>query len=134
VARDRKLAAPAAPNRLPAEPPPNAAPISEPLPCCSNTSTMMVSAEITCTTSTPVRIKDISCSRSTGRTGPIAGPVRPGHYLSCWLPVGPDGSRGLRDAREFGRVERRPAHQAAIDIGHGEQAGGVGGLDAAAVQ
>ena len=36
--RDRKLAEPAAPNRLPDEPLPNAAPMSAPLPCWSSTS------------------------------------------------------------------------------------------------
>ena len=35
--RDRKFAEPAAPNRLPDEPLPNAAPMSAPLPCCSST-------------------------------------------------------------------------------------------------
>ena len=35
VVRDRKFAEPAAPNRLPDEPLPNAAPMSAPLPCCS---------------------------------------------------------------------------------------------------
>ena len=38
VVRDRKLADPAAPNRLPDEPLPNAAPMSAPLPCWSSTS------------------------------------------------------------------------------------------------
>jgi hypothetical protein len=37
VVRDRKFAEPAAPNRLPDEPLPNAAPMSAPLPCWSST-------------------------------------------------------------------------------------------------
>ena len=37
VVRDRKLADPEAPNRLPDDPLPNAAPMSAPLPCCSST-------------------------------------------------------------------------------------------------
>src|SRR5437870_13689713 len=50
VVRDKKLAAPLAPNRLPEAPPPNAAPMSAPLPCCSRISTMMATAQITWTT------------------------------------------------------------------------------------
>jgi hypothetical protein len=37
VKRDRKLAEPDAPNKLPDAPLPKAAPMSAPLPCCSNT-------------------------------------------------------------------------------------------------
>ena len=37
VVCDRKFAEPDAPNRLPDEPLPNAAPMSAPLPCCSST-------------------------------------------------------------------------------------------------
>jgi hypothetical protein len=44
VDRDKKFAAPEEPNRLPAEPLPKAAPISAPLPCCSNTNTIMANA------------------------------------------------------------------------------------------
>ena len=47
VARLRKLAEPAAPNTLPAEPLPNAAPMSAPLPCCKSTSTRMAAAATT---------------------------------------------------------------------------------------
>ncbi|CFN83139.1 Uncharacterised protein [Bordetella pertussis] len=62
VVRDRKLAAPVAPNRLPAEPLPNADPMSAPLPCCSRTRTMIASADTTWTTSRTVSIKDITDS------------------------------------------------------------------------
>src|ERR1700746_2623091 len=47
VERDRKLADPLAPKRLPEAPPPNAAPMSAPLPCCSRISTMTETAQIT---------------------------------------------------------------------------------------
>src|SRR5690625_5431678 len=49
VARDEKFAAPAAPNTLPAEPAPNAVPMSAPRPCCRSTRPITDSAEITCT-------------------------------------------------------------------------------------
>jgi len=51
VVRDRKLALPLAPNRLPDEPLPNAAPMSAPLPCCRSTNAQIASATPTCTTS-----------------------------------------------------------------------------------
>src|SRR6266478_4211748 len=47
VERERKLADPLAPNRLPEAPPPKAAPMSAPLPCCSKINTMMEIAQIT---------------------------------------------------------------------------------------
>jgi hypothetical protein len=50
VAWERKLAEPLAPNRLPEEPDPNAAPISAPLPCCNNTRRITAKAEIICNT------------------------------------------------------------------------------------
>jgi len=49
VERDRKFALPVAPNKLPEEPLPNEAPMSAPLPCCTSTSPIMVSAERICT-------------------------------------------------------------------------------------
>ena len=49
---DMKLDEPVAPNRLPEAPEPKAAPMSAPLPCWSNTSAIIVNAEITCTTTT----------------------------------------------------------------------------------
>src|SRR5690242_10188999 len=48
VERDRKLALPVAPNRLPEAPLPNDAPMSAPLPCCSSTSPIMASAVTIC--------------------------------------------------------------------------------------
>ena len=44
---DRKFDEPVAPNKLPDAPEPKAAPISAPLPCCSKTNPMMVSADKT---------------------------------------------------------------------------------------
>ena len=45
VVRDKKLAPPVAPNKLPELPEPNAAPMSAPLPCCISTSPIMANAE-----------------------------------------------------------------------------------------
>ena len=50
VVRLMKLAEPEDPKTLPADPLPNAAPMSAPLPCCSNTRTMMLRAASTCNT------------------------------------------------------------------------------------
>jgi hypothetical protein len=49
---DMKFDEPVAPNRLPDAPEPKAAPMSAPLPCCSNTSAMISNADKTCTTTT----------------------------------------------------------------------------------
>jgi len=49
VERDRKLALPVAPNKLPEEPLPKEAPMSAPLPCCTSTRPIMTSAERICT-------------------------------------------------------------------------------------
>src|SRR5439155_16163925 len=57
VVRERKLAAPEEPKRLPAEPLPKAAPMSAPLPCCSSTSTTMLTAARMWNTSTNVCIR-----------------------------------------------------------------------------
>ena len=57
VERDRKLALPVAPNRLPDAPLPNEAPISAPLPCCTSTSPIMTSAESICTATTRLNRK-----------------------------------------------------------------------------
>src|ERR1035437_8878462 len=54
VLRLRKFAEPLEPNRLPAEPVPNAAPMSAPLPCCINTRPINTTAVKTCTTQTNV--------------------------------------------------------------------------------
>ncbi len=50
VVRDKKLADPVAPNKLPDAPLPNAAPMSAPFPCCSKTSPMTPNADNNCTT------------------------------------------------------------------------------------
>jgi len=49
VLRDKKLALPEAPNRLPELPLPKAAPMSAPLPCWMRISPTMPSAESICT-------------------------------------------------------------------------------------
>ena len=46
VERDRKLALPEAPNRLPEAPLPNDAPMSAPLPCCTSTKPIIAMAEM----------------------------------------------------------------------------------------
>jgi hypothetical protein len=52
VTRLKKFADPLDPNKLPDDPPPKAAPISAPLPCCINTSPITPRAASTCTTKT----------------------------------------------------------------------------------
>lgn len=49
---DMKFEEPVAPNKLPEAPEPKAAPISAPLPCCSNTKAIIAKADNTCTTTT----------------------------------------------------------------------------------
>src|ERR1700739_3120133 len=67
VVRDRKLAEPLAPKRLPEAPLPKAAPMSAPLPCCSRIRTIIDTAQMT-----GVRIKKhsapaIECSPDSSR-------------------------------------------------------------------
>jgi hypothetical protein len=50
VVWDKKFAEPLAPNKLPEEPDPKAAPMSAPLPCCNKTKRMTARAETTCNT------------------------------------------------------------------------------------
>ena len=57
VVRDRKLALPEAPNRLPDAPLPKAAPMSAPLPCCIRIRPTMASADTICATSTRFKTK-----------------------------------------------------------------------------
>ena len=52
VDRDRKLALPVAPNRLPDAPLPNEAPMSAPLPCWISTRPIITSAAMICSAST----------------------------------------------------------------------------------
>ncbi len=66
VLRLRKLAEPLDPNRLPADPEPNAAPISAPLPCCMSTNPISTTAVKTCTTQINVSTLAPDCS---GRAG-----------------------------------------------------------------
>src|SRR6185503_2860876 len=112
VARLRKFAEPVAPNTLPEAPPPNAAPMSAPLPCCSSTSPMMPSAAITCTTSNKVSIS-LSLKRL------------------CVCQAAPGG---LADRYEFLGHQRRSADQSAVDVWHCEQLARIRRLYAAAVQ
>lgn len=46
VMRERKLALPEAPNKLPELPEPKAAPMSAPLPCCTRIRPIMINAEM----------------------------------------------------------------------------------------
>ncbi len=55
VVRDKKLALPLAPNRLPEPPLPKAAPMSAPLPCCTKIRPIMPSAVSICTARTMVK-------------------------------------------------------------------------------
>ena len=55
VVRDKKLALPLAPNRLPEPPLPKAAPISAPLPCCTRIKPIMASADSICMARTMVK-------------------------------------------------------------------------------
>ena len=52
---DRKFDEPVAPNKLPEAPEPKAAPMSAPLPCCTSTRPIMVSADSTWTTTIILR-------------------------------------------------------------------------------
>src|SRR5205807_6112392 len=109
VVRDRKFAEPLAPNRLPEAPLPKAAPTSAPLPCWSSTRPMMQSATTTSTMRISVNQKSILHS-------PELSPRR------------------SADRDKVLCRERSPTDQAAVDVGHREQLGGVAGLDAAAVE
>src|SRR5512139_3143602 len=112
VERDRKLALPLAPNRLPAEPLPNDAPMSAPLPCCTSTSPIIVSAVSSWTTSTMfIRI-----------------------CMDVFSSSIPDSARRATDGDEVGRLQRRAADQSTVDVGLCEQRRRVVGLDAAAVE
>src|SRR6187402_732262 len=67
VLRDRKLALPLAPNRLPEPPLPNAAPMSAPFPCCTRIRPIMPSAESICTARTMVNTTFISTPKLIAR-------------------------------------------------------------------
>src|SRR5882672_4212802 len=115
VVRERKLAEPLAPNRLPEAPLPKAAPTSAPLPCWRSTRPMMHSATMTSMTRIRVNQKSMflpfrSCS-------------------ACDL-----AARGRADRDEILGHERRAADQSSVDVGHREQIFRVPGLHAAAVE
>src|SRR6266571_15008 len=97
-----------APNRLPEEPLPKAAPTSAPLPCWSRTRPMMQSAMMTSTMSVKVNQKSMLYPSELS--------------LRCGA-----------DRDEVLRRERRPADQPAVNIGHRKQLRCIAGLDAAPV-
>src|SRR6185369_13869000 len=114
VVRDRKLALPLAPNRLPELPLPNAAPMSAPLPCWTRMSPIMPRAVSICTARTAVSNTFI--------------PLTP---IFLWRPR---LARGGDDLQEIGRLERRAPDQPAVDIRLRQQRRGVGCGHAAAVE
>ena len=67
VARLRKVALPRAPNREPEAPPPNAAPVSAPRPCCSSTRPMMLSDSSSAVTRRVVYIELFSHGLADGQ-------------------------------------------------------------------
>src|SRR6266404_4536671 len=109
VVRDRKLAEPLAPNRLPEAPLPKAAPTSAPLPCWSRTRPMMKSATTTSTMSITVNQKSMLHSRELS-------------------------PRRGADRDEILGHERSPAEQAAVDVRLRKQVRGVSDVDAAPVE
>src|SRR5690554_2051738 len=109
VVRDRKFAEPVAPNRLPEAPLPKAAPMSAPLPCCNRTSVM-----------TPIALRTWIVIRRL--------------VSQCMNRCASDDCRATADVHEILGHQRRPADEPAVDVRHREQAGGVGRLDAAAIQ
>src|SRR5512139_157948 len=112
VERDRKLALPLAPNRLPAEPLPNDAPMSAPLPCCTSTSPIITSAESSWTTSTMfIRI----CM----------------DVFSC---ANLDSARRAAYGDEVPHLQRGATDQSAVDVGLREQRRRVVRLHAAGVE
>src|SRR5689334_20875130 len=112
VERDRKLALPVAPNRLPDAPLPNDAPMSAPLPCCSSTSPIMASAVTICRPRTRFITMFMQCD-----------------FLLVVVSAG-----GAADGDEVRGLERCAADQAAVEVGLGEELRCVVGLDAAAVE
>lgn len=61
VARDKNVALPDEPNRLPEAPLPKVAPAVAPLPCCMRIRPIMTRAEITCTTSKILKRMFMEC-------------------------------------------------------------------------
>ena len=101
VVRERKLADPVAPKRLPDAPLPNAAPMSAPLPCCRRTRPMIATATIRCTTNAIENKKSMKYSKT------------------------PLGACRFADRQKLGRYQRSAAHQPAIDIRQGKQLGSI---------
>jgi hypothetical protein len=64
VVRDKKLAPPVAPNKLPELPLPKAAPMSAPLPCCTKINPIMAKADNICTAKITVIIAFMLRSKS----------------------------------------------------------------------
>ena len=99
VDRDRKLALPVAPNRLPEEPLPNEAPMSAPLPCCTSTRPIITSAAMIWRATSRLCRKfirvDSEDSSAAGRQAPArqmatkslafneAPPIRPPSMSAC---------------------------------------------------
>src|SRR5574343_1535618 len=115
VVRDRKLALPLAPNRLPELPLPKAAPMSAPLPCWIKIRPIMASADSSC-----------AASRTVTRTLML---------IPRFVAMGNRHSAGCgNDGQEVWRLECRPPDQAAIDVRLSQQLRGIGGIHAASVQ
>src|SRR3954469_3369528 len=103
VVRERKLALPVAPNRLPEAPLPKAAPMSAPLPCCSRMRPIMPSAVAICSTSTRVNRKFIL-------------------QLRFVLVRGASTAAGGDDLQEVGRLQRGSPDQSPVDVRLRQQA------------
>src|SRR5688572_22568571 len=102
VVRDRKLALPLAPNRLPELPLPKAAPMSAPLPCWMRMRPIMPRAVSICTARMMVRkTLVILCSLRFCNAGRLTG--------------------GRDDLQEIRSLERGAAHQATVDVGLAQQ-------------
>ena len=110
VLRLRKFAEPLEPNKLPAEPEPNAAPISAPLPCWINTKPIKTAAVTTCTTQTRFSTHYSETNQSK-------------LLLTC-----------ATDRQKLFGDQGRTTDQPTIDIRHGEQLRCIRGLYATAVQ
>src|SRR5687767_10683738 len=99
VVRDRNDAEPRAPNTVPEAPAPKPAPASAPLPLCSSTSATMAAAISRWNTTTA------ECNQF------ISIRFRVSNLVSL---------RGGADLQKFIGLQRCPADQSAIDVGHGE--------------
>src|SRR6476661_1140221 len=88
VERDRKLALPVAPKRLPDAPLPNDAPMSAPLPCWISTKPIMTSAVRICRASTRFMTMFIRCD-----------------FLGLGLRRARESARRATDGDEVGRLQ-----------------------------